>query len=221
MSGVTKIQAQEWLDKQGIYQIYKPRPAKITGLVIYDGIYDVRKPNDTHQADILYLPHDGVKQGRKTITYKYVLTVIDAASRYKEAEPLKTKTATEVCQAIKKIYERNPLKYPRLMMVDSGHEFMSCFIKLMKEHDVKIYRAKPGDKLKVAFVERFNRTLSERLFRHIYNEEMKTREVNREWFKRLPEVVEALNNEVTRLIDKKLVDAIELDEVVSENKYII
>ena len=50
----------------------------------------------TNQADILFLPHDVVKQGRKTIMYKYVLTVIEAASRYKDAEPLKTKMVAEV-----------------------------------------------------------------------------------------------------------------------------
>ena len=37
---------------------------------------------------------------------------------------------------------------------------------------------------------------------------MKSSERNREWVKRLPEVVGALNNEVTRLTGRKPVDAI-------------
>ena len=37
---------------------------------------------------------------------------------------------------------------------------------------------------------------------------MKSSERSREWVKRLPEVVKALNNEVTRLTGKKPVDAI-------------
>ncbi len=32
------------------------------------------------------------------ISYKYILTVIDTASRFKAAEPLKNKTAAAVCR---------------------------------------------------------------------------------------------------------------------------
>ena len=56
-----------------------------------------------------------------------------------------------------------------------------------------------------AIVERFNSTLTERLFGHQYAVEMLLPEGKRstEWVKRLPEVVNALNNEVTSLIGKK------------------
>jgi len=56
-----------------------------------------------------------------------------------------------------------------------------------------------------AIVERFNRTLAERLFGHHYAVEMLLPEGKRStaWVKRLPEVVLALNNEVTSLIGKK------------------
>ena len=59
-------------------------------------------------------------------------------------------------------------------------------------------------KRKRSIVERFNRTLAERLFGHQYAVEM-TSEGKRstEWVKRLPDVVNALNNEVTSLIGKK------------------
>ena len=69
-------------------------------------------PNEVHQADLLFLPHDGV--GRKT--YKYALTVVDVASRYKEAEPLTSKTAAEVADALSLIYKRGPLKWTRLTL---------------------------------------------------------------------------------------------------------
>ena len=59
-------------------------------------------------------------------------------------------------------------------------------------------------------VERFNRTLSKCLSSFKYSQEMNmtSSERSREWAKRLPEVVEALNNEVTRLTGKKPVDVI-------------
>ena len=56
-----------------------------------------------------------------------------------------------------------------------------------------------------AIVERFNHTLAEHLFGHQYAVEMLLPEGQRStaWVKRLPDVVSALNNEVTSLIGKK------------------
>ena len=70
--------------------------------------------NAVHQADRMYLPHDRI--GRRT--YKYALTVVDVASRYKEAEPLTDKSVTEVAAALGRIYKRGPLTWPRLLQVD-------------------------------------------------------------------------------------------------------
>ena len=41
--------------------------------------FSVSVPNDTHQADLLFLPHD-----RQRKLYKYALTIVDVASRYKK-----------------------------------------------------------------------------------------------------------------------------------------
>ena len=53
--------------------------------------FDVPVPNQVHRADLLYLPRDRPPRSRKT--FKYALTVVDVASRFKEAEPLATKEA--------------------------------------------------------------------------------------------------------------------------------
>jgi len=60
--------------------------------------------NEVHQADLLYLPHDHPPRSLKT--FKYALTVVDVASRYKDAEPLTTKEANEVARALERIYKR-------------------------------------------------------------------------------------------------------------------
>ena len=57
--------------------------------------WTVDKPNQIHQADLLFLPHDRV--GRKT--YKYALVVVDIASRYKDSEPLTSKESREISEA--------------------------------------------------------------------------------------------------------------------------
>ena len=58
-------------------------------------------------------------------------------------------------------------------------------------------------------VERFNRTLADRLFTYQYHKELEDpSKSNREWVARLQNVVSSLNNEKTRLIEMKTVDAI-------------
>ena len=58
-------------------------------------------------------------------------------------------------------------------------------------------------------MERFNRTLADRLFTYQYHKELEDpSKSNREWVSRLQNVVSALNNEKARLYGMKPVDAI-------------
>ena len=58
-------------------------------------------------------------------------------------------------------------------------------------------------------MERFNRTLADRLFTYQYHKELEDpSKSNREWVFRLQNVVSSLNNEKTRLIGMRPVDAI-------------
>ena len=82
------------------------------------------------QAELLFLPHDKPPQGRKV--YKYALTVVDVASRYKAAEPLTSKESDEVSKAFQRIYKRGPLKWPQLLQVYPGREFMGTVTKVME-----------------------------------------------------------------------------------------
>ena len=52
-----------------------------------------QKPNNIHQADLLFLPHDVVGQDGHLNTH---WIVIDVASRYKDAEALTSKESGEV-----------------------------------------------------------------------------------------------------------------------------
>ena len=202
-SGSTKKEAERWLLKQPLYQIYLPAP-KFTprpnaSLSLY------AKPNDIHQADILYLPHDKFKKK----TYKYALNIVDVASRYKGSYQLTTKNAKEVAQAFHWIYENTPLTYPKTLIVDDGKEFYGDTTKLMEKHDVMIQCGDPSQHQSQGIVERFIRTLADRLFSYQYHKEFEDpSKSNREWVSTLQNVVSALNNEKTKLIGMKPVDAI-------------
>ena len=157
-AGVSEEKAKEWLEKQALWQIYlappeyMPRPR-----------WTVSKPNQVHQADLLFLPHDTIR-GR---VYRYALVVIDVASMYKDAEALSTKDSVEISKCFGKIYSRR-LGWPGVLVVDSGREFMGSVSKLMEKHKVRIQRGQAGNHRSQAFVERANKTLSERLFSHQY-----------------------------------------------------
>ena len=163
------------------------------------------KPNDIHQSDLLSLPHDKFKKK----TYKYALNIVDVASRYKGSYQLATTNSKEVAQAFQRIYESTPLTYPKTLIVDNGKEFYGDTTKLMEKHDVMIQRGDPSQHQLQGIVERFNRTLADRLFSYQYHKELEDpSKSNREWVSRLQNVVGALNDEKTRLIRMKLVDAL-------------
>ena len=200
---VPETVSKQWLYKQALWQIYLPAPRHVPRPK-----FDVATPNSVHQADLLFLPHDKLPRGKKI--YKYALTVVDIASRYKEAEPLTSKNSDEVAKAFQSIYKRSPLTWPNMLQVDPGREFMGAVTKEMEKHKTYIRRGRTEIHRDQAIVERFNRTLAERLFGHQYAVEMLLPEGKRstEWVKRLPDVVGALNNEVTRLTGKKPAAAI-------------
>ena len=201
---VSTALVHSWLKKQAIWQIYLPAPRYVPRPK-----FDVATPNEVHQADLLYLPHDKIAKR----TYKYALTVVDVASRFKEAEPLTSKTAVEVAEALSRIYKRSPLKWPKLLQVDPGKEFMGAVSQLLAKHGVSVRRGRVDVHRDQGIVERFNRTLAERLFGHQYAQEMLQQlepalARSCEWVARLPAVVAALNGEVTRLIGKRPSEAI-------------
>ena len=78
-SSSTKEEAEKWLMKQPLYQIYLPPPKYIPRPNASMSLF--AKPSDFYQADILYLPNDRYKKK----TYKYALNIVDVASRYKES----------------------------------------------------------------------------------------------------------------------------------------
>ena len=166
-----------------------------------------------------FLPHDKLPHGRKI--YKYALTVVDVASRYKAAEPLTSKNSDEVSKAFQRMYKRGPLKWPQLLQVDPGRKFMRNVTKVMQNNKTAIRRGRTEIHRDQAIVERFNSTLAERLFGYQYAVEMNMKDTiagqrSTEWVKRLPSVVLALNNEVTRLTGKKPAEAIKEKSVSSK-----
>ena len=88
---------------------------------------------------------------------------------------------------------------------------MGAVTKAMEKHKTAIRRGLVDIHRDQAIVERFNRTLAERLFGYQYAVDMRDlvgKITSTASVKRLPEISTALNNEVTRLAGKKPAEAI-------------
>ena len=204
-SGLSLKIVRAWLALQALWQIHLPRPKKIKYAHFY-----VTKPNQIHQADLLYLPHDKVYQN----TYKYVLNVIDIASGYAASRPLKTKKASEVAEMFKDIYKKGPLRFPDELHVDSGTEFKGDVLKLMKEQNVPVKSVVTKYHHSfTAFVENFNKRLAEMLFKPQDAQELESGKDSRIWVKNSMKFVTKLNNRKLDRIGMTPTKAIKLENV--------
>ena len=117
---------KQWLSKQAFWQVHLPPPKCIDR-----PHYEVTIPNEMHQFDLLYMSSDTL-YGNK---YKYILSRIDVASRYKVARPLRTKQAKDVADMIADFYKVGPLTCPKIFQCDNGSEFTAEVTKMLKKHE--------------------------------------------------------------------------------------
>ena len=98
--------------------------------------------------------------------YKYILSGINVASRYKVARPLRTKQAADVAAMIADIYKIGSLTYHKIFQCDNGSEFKGKVTRMLKKHGVMIRRVTTKYKhTHTAFVKALNKILAEQLFK--------------------------------------------------------
>ena len=90
--------------------------------------------NEMHQFNLLYIPSDTL-YGNK---YKYILSGIDVASRYKVARPLRTKQAKDVVDMIADTNKVGPLTFPKIFQCDKGSKFKAEVTKMLEKREVTI-----------------------------------------------------------------------------------
>ena len=149
-------------------------------------------------------------------TYKYILTGIDVASRYKVTRPLRTKKLSEVAFVLEAIYKKGGVfKFPKVFQCVNGSEFKDEVTKLLEKPNVDIRRATTKYKhTHTPFVEAFNKELAKLLFKPINAQELQDPEkVSTIWVKNLNKIVNKMNNAKSSLIGVKSKDAFKLDTV--------
>ena len=205
---------KSWLAKQALWQVHIPPPKKL-----HHPHYDVTKANEQHKFNLLYMPHNHFEGN----AYKYILTGIDVASRYKVARPLRIKQSSEVAFMLEAIYKKGGVfRYPKTSQCDNGSEFKNEVTKLLEKHNAEIRRAatKYKHSLPHTFVEAFNKELAKLLFKPMDAQELQDPEkVSTIWVKKLNKTVNKMNNTVSSMIDMKPKDTIRLDTVPLDKRY--
>ena len=177
-SNVNKSDVEDFLSKQWTYNLHKPVRQKFKRRR-----YVTSGMNRQWQADLVEMG----KFAKENKNYKYMLTVIDIFSRYAYARPLKNKSGPEVADALKDIFKENRYITPKFIQTDQGKEFYNKHVlELLKKYDVKLFSVFTDQKS--AVVERFNRTLKERMYRYF------TFQGNHKWLEILPKLIKSYNN---------------------------
>lgn len=124
---------------------------------------------------------------------RYLLNVIDTFTRYAFVRPLKDKRAITVLEEFKSILLEAKDK-PYMIVMDRGTEFMNQHFKVFCDRE-KIKLVNPQANVHAAYIERFNRTLQNIMYKY-----MTEHETNR-YIDVLQELIKSYNNRKHRMID--------------------
>lgn len=179
---IKKKDAFEAIKKEDTYQLHKPiRKHFKKSKVIVPGI------DDTWQADLA----DMQSKKDENKNFRYILTVIDVFSKFAWAVPIKTKKGEDIVNAFKTIFKDK--RAPKNIHVDQGKEFYNKeFKSFLSARNIKLYSTK--SELKASIVERFNRTMKDRISRIF------TQYKNNEYLSKLADIIKGYNNTIHRSI---------------------
>lgn len=144
---------KKWLLDHESYSLHRPKRKNFERRkVIVPGI------DHTWQADLV----DVSSLSDKNDEFKFILTCIDVFSKYAWVVPLKNKSGKTLEKAFETILSLK--RIPQKLHTDKGSEFYNKdFQRLLTKHNIKMYSTE--SELKACVVERFNRTLKERMWR--------------------------------------------------------
>lgn len=120
---------------------------------------EMRGIHDTLQADLVEM----IPYAQENNDMKYILVVINIFSKKAYARPLKTKTGHEVTRAMKSILDSIKHQIKNLH-VDMGNEFYNNSMKrMLEQRNINMYST--FSTMKASIVERFNRTLKNKMWK--------------------------------------------------------
>ena len=162
----------------------------------YSPIY-VYRPRELWQSDVVFFTNKEYVDNNNG--YKYILTIIDAFTKYAYAYPMKENKCEKVLECFKDVFQKCG-KIPERLNTDRGSE-LTCknFENFLKKENVYHYLSYSLRKCPI--VERFNLTL-QRLLYQMMNEHHTT-----EWTKYLDQALKIYNSRYHRTIKMSPIEA--------------
>lgn len=184
---ISKPRVTKWLSTQRVYNLHKQPKRKFKRRkVIVSGI------NAQWQADLI----DMSKHAKHNKGNTFLLTVIDVFSKKAYAKPLQRKNSESVTNAFRSILSDSGGKKPYTIQVDKGKEFLNAtFKKWCSDNGIKLVTSE-DDIMKAQIVERFNRTLKNKMYRYFAYKN------NVVWYDILEDLVTSYNNSYHRAIKR-------------------
>lgn len=171
---------QKWLNNQETVQVNKrPHKPKLYQSFTSSG------PGHGYQMDILIYSTYEYKG------WKYMFVLIDIYSRYAQVRAMKSRTMKTWMEAFEDCLKKNQQllnkeEYPRF--INSDNEFAkSTMQEYCKKHNIQLRLSEPEEINKNAIVERFNRTLREKIHKYRFT----SGDIN--WPSYLQQIVEGYN----------------------------
>lgn len=172
----TEREALEWLQTQNNYTLFRPARKKLNkDSIVVSGI------DSQWSADLIEMI-DVAKQNKG---FKYILTIVDTLSKFAWVVPLKDKRGETTAAAFTRVFKQG--RTPRNIRTDSGSEFQNKTVaSVFKKYSVNHFIAR--NQPKAAIVERFNRTLKNKMFKYFHATNQKN------YIDILPDLVAAYNS---------------------------
>ena len=179
---LTINQVNDWLSGENTYTLHKQARRRFVREKVL-----VTAPYEQFQADLV----DMQAFSKFNNGFKYILTIIDCFSRYAFAIPVKNKSASEIKNALEKVFtDHKPFK----LQTDRGKEFLNTPVQSYLKSNGIHYFSTYNSTIKCSIVERFNRTLKSKMFKYF------SAKGTRKWIDILNQLVDSYNKSYHRTI---------------------
>lgn len=184
---------KDWLLYQDVYTLHKPAKYKFNR-----NHYFVSKIDELWEIDLC----DMSMYASENDNYKYLFSIIDVFSKYGWLLPTKTKSAIEITRTFRKLINDSG-RQPDTVQSDAGKEFKNqIFRSYLNRQNIKQNFPIIASMQKAAVVERFNRTMKEKMFKYFTS----VGDKNKRYIDVLPDLVNSYNNSVHSTIKMRPID---------------
>ncbi len=184
---VSKEQVTEFLKSQDTYTLHRPARRHYSRNPTIVGGIDKQWQADLADMSSLAKDNDG---------FRYLLTVVDCFSKFGWAIPIRRKDSAALVEAFTFLFKsRKPLK----LQTDKGKEFLNApVLELLKKLGIEHFVTQ--NETKAAMVERFNRTLKNRMYAYF------TSDNTNRYLDALPDLLDSYNHSTHRTIGMRPAD---------------